>query len=200
MVVTWRFFTKWPTDAAQCHRCQRFGHGSANCNLAPKCVKCGGLHHTDACNLPKKGELDNSNNARSQLKCVNCKGSHTANFRGCPARKAYLESLERRKKNSTGSQPPKLTPFKFPPNDDLAPPAGSTPSAAGRRTYAQTAGSSSREAYSRREDQVLGDGLFTITEFLSLARDMFLRLNGCNTKQQQFMALSELILTYIYSG
>ena len=39
-VVNWRYFTKRPTDAAQCHRCQRFGHGSRNCSMTPKCVKC----------------------------------------------------------------------------------------------------------------------------------------------------------------
>lgn len=94
VMVHWRHFSKLPNDAAQCHRCQQFGHGSSNCNLPPKCVKCGGKHLTDVCGLPRKTELNNNNNSKSQLKCANCGGSHTANFRGCPSRKAYLDELE----------------------------------------------------------------------------------------------------------
>lgn len=51
-VVSWRYFTRRPSDAAQCHRCQRFGHGSRNCTLTPKCVKCGETHLTEDCSLP----------------------------------------------------------------------------------------------------------------------------------------------------
>lgn len=33
IVVRWRYYERKPTDAVQCHRCQRFGHGMRNCKL-----------------------------------------------------------------------------------------------------------------------------------------------------------------------
>ena len=95
-VVSWRYFTKRPTDAAQCHRCQKFGHGLRNCNLPPRCVKCGEAHLTEGCALPRKASLVENNNAQQHkpsVKCANCNGNHTANFRGCTARKNYIEAL-----------------------------------------------------------------------------------------------------------
>lgn len=35
---------------SQCHRCQRFGHSSANCAMEPRCVKCKENHLTINCN------------------------------------------------------------------------------------------------------------------------------------------------------
>lgn len=40
------------TAVTQCYRCQAFGHGSRNCNLPPRCVKCTESHETKDC--PKK--------------------------------------------------------------------------------------------------------------------------------------------------
>ena len=78
-LINWRYFTKRSSDAAQCHRCQRFGHGSRNCTLSPKCVKCGGAHPTNECTLPQKATLGINNNAeqhKQQVKCTNCDGNH----------------------------------------------------------------------------------------------------------------------------
>lgn len=204
VVATWRFFSKRPTDAAQCHRCQRFGHGSANCYLNPQCVKCGNAHLTNECPLPKKGDLNEKNNSRAHVKCANCGGSHTANYRGCPSRKAYLESLEQRKKKQakppTRDSPPKLTPFEFPPCGGGATPTLPQSGTAGRGTYADVCKARGSGMGPPSGTDLPSDSLFTITEFLTLARDMFIRLNGCHNKQQQFMALSELLLTYIFDG
>lgn len=71
----------------QCYRCQGFGHSSANCNLAPRCVKCTDPHLTEEC--PKK--------TRDQpAKCCNCGGNHPANFRQCKERENYLKILRER--------------------------------------------------------------------------------------------------------
>lgn len=71
-LVHWRYFTKRPNDAAQCHRCQRFGHGSRNCTLSPKCVKCGSNHLTENCSLPRKTNLQVDNNAEQNKPLVKC--------------------------------------------------------------------------------------------------------------------------------
>ena len=196
-LVHWRYFAKRPNDAAQCHRCQRFGHGSRNCTLSPKCVKCGENHLTADCTLPWRSSLQENNNAEQNkplVKCINCSGNHTANYRGCPARKTYLEEIEKRKRKSVPQLPPKPT----------APvPAGSGTGATNNsaqppgwgRTFASVAASAGGS--SSAPDPASDGNLFTVSEFLCLARDMFERLSGCRSKQQQFLALGELMMKYI---
>lgn len=84
---------------AQCFNCQHFGHSSQNCNLTPRCVKCGKEHPTKECPKPK---TDNAH-------CCNCGGEHTANYRGCPH---YIEHHKpkpipnRTRSEKTGHQNP----------------------------------------------------------------------------------------------
>ena len=195
VMVSWKYFTRRLTDAAQCHRCQRFGHGSRNCNLPPKCVKCGESHFTEKCSLPQKANLGIGNNAEVHkllVKCVNCKGNHTANYRGCATRKEYLEQLDKmKKKKSTRSALKSATSHAGQVNQGSA----GKPKPPGLRTYANVTASGSTE-----QDGAADGDLFTITEFLSLARDMFTRLRGCRNKEQQFLALGELMTKYVYSA
>lgn len=200
VVVSWRFFVKRPDDAAQCHRCQGFGHGSSNCNIPPKCVKCGGKHLTNMCPLPKKAQLTDKNNNKSQIKCANCGANHTANFRNCPARKSYLQELEKRKKKPSAPSP-QMTNISFPglAGASASSTNRSTRQSSGQNSYAQVL-STLRDVTSTPGDESTRDNLFTISEFLCLARDMFIRLSGCRTRQQQFLALSELMMKYLYHG
>ena len=64
----------------QCFRYQAFGHASVNCNHDSRCVKCAGPHHTRDCTKALKVTPT----------CVNCAGSHTANYSKCPSLKKYL--------------------------------------------------------------------------------------------------------------
>ncbi|GBP73427.1 Nucleic-acid-binding protein from transposon X-element [Eumeta japonica] len=61
---------------SQCHRCQRYGHASANCHVQPRCVKCLVPHWTSECPLSKA--------SGDKPACVNCGQEHTANYGGCP--------------------------------------------------------------------------------------------------------------------
>lgn len=64
-----------PNQVNQCYNCQGWGHSSANCNLAPKCVKCGQDHQTRTCTKSRD----------TPAVCANCGGDHSANYRNCPA-------------------------------------------------------------------------------------------------------------------
>lgn len=59
----------------RCHRCQRFGHGSKNCNMDPVCVKCAKQHLTTDCQ--NKAGVD-------EPTCANCGDKHVASFSRCP--------------------------------------------------------------------------------------------------------------------
>jgi hypothetical protein len=76
-------FQKYKTKGTftQCFRCQRHGHAAANCNRLSRCVKCGSDHPTASCNK----------STQTPAKCCNCGGDHTANFKNCPAREAYIQ-------------------------------------------------------------------------------------------------------------
>ena len=167
----WRFFTKRSSDAAQCCRCQHFGHGSRNCALSPKCVKCGAAHPTGEYTLPQKASLGMENNAEHHkplVKSANFQGNHTANYRGCPARKTYLEALEKQRKKPVVQQPPRITISTQPTTSDR-------PAAPGW-------------------------GRFTRAEFLKLAEEMYDRFQECHTKGQQLLALAELMSKYVFNS
>ena len=78
-VVTWEK-VKRSENILQCVRCQRFGHAASNCEMQPRCVKCGKNHKAEECSLGQDRVAD-----RAQLSCALCGNSgHTANYRGCP--------------------------------------------------------------------------------------------------------------------
>ena len=73
----------------QCHRCQRLGHGSMNCQMQARCVKCGGDHLTSECSI-KKTET-------SKCRCVNCGEAHPASYKGCSHYKEAMATRQRLK-------------------------------------------------------------------------------------------------------
>lgn len=75
----------------QCHRCQKWGHATANCGHTPACLKCAQAHHTKDC---QHKHLENP-------KCVNCGQGHIANSIECPE---YLRALKIRKINTKQTQ------------------------------------------------------------------------------------------------
>jgi hypothetical protein len=58
----------------QCKRCLDIGHSANYCTKTQKCVRCGDRHNIKDCKYPKS----------SPSRCANCKGNHTANYKGCP--------------------------------------------------------------------------------------------------------------------
>ena len=56
----------------RCFKCQAFGHQAQACRSSVICPRCAGKHAFDACP------------AKDERKCPNCKGNHTAAYRGCP--------------------------------------------------------------------------------------------------------------------
>ena len=61
-------------ELPQCMRCQRYGHTKNFCTRNPRCVKCLGNHFTKDCSRTER---------TNDVKCVNCKENHPANYRGC---------------------------------------------------------------------------------------------------------------------
>jgi len=68
----------------RCYKCQGFSHKAAQCKVGLRCVRCSGAHAFDDC--PGK-----ENREAVDVRCANCKGNHSAAFRGC---KGYVEVHE----------------------------------------------------------------------------------------------------------
>lgn len=185
VIINWRPYSRKSTDIVQCFRCQQFGHGMSHCHLQPKCVKCGELHLTKDCTIPKKvskqgTSADQGSDDRNLIKCANCSRNHTASFRGCPTRLAYLKQLEVRKAQARARQ---TTSSQFP----RPPPSPVQPGV----SFAQTLSGANVNQ---------GSNLLTLTEFLSLARELYTRLSACTTRGMQVLALSELMAKYMCDG
>lgn len=90
-MIKWEYYSK-KNSYTQCHKCQQFGHGSRNCYMQARCVKCAKAHDTRDCAMKKTDS--------SKPKCCNCQGEHTANYTQCPALLEYLEKIQ----NSTKKQ------------------------------------------------------------------------------------------------
>jgi hypothetical protein len=99
----------------QCHRCQRWGHATSNCNAAPRCLKCAGEHftYTHKDNVPEE-----------QVKCANCGGAHVVSHVSCPAYKSRVQNLiANRPNNSNKTAAPNFVPTpQTTPNPWVSPP------------------------------------------------------------------------------
>uniref|UniRef100_A0A8D8CTX3 (northern house mosquito) hypothetical protein n=1 Tax=Culex pipiens TaxID=7175 RepID=A0A8D8CTX3_CULPI len=153
----------------------------------------------EAYELPRKAYLeDNAEQTKSRVKCANCDGNHTGNYRRCVARKSYLEEQEKRKKKAAASHPsqrntssavPAAGQRTFPADNPAFPPGWG-------RSFASVVAAGSGNA---AQQEVTGEDLFTLPEFFALAGEMMTRFRSCRNKAEQFLALGELMIKHIYS-
>lgn len=90
----------------QCYRCQGYGHQSHSCNLDFRCVKCTESHAPGACS---------KTNEEKNATCVNCNGSHPANYRGCIKAIEYLKKKRSNKNQNPNSKKAKHVPIQHTP-------------------------------------------------------------------------------------
>ncbi|KAH0816595.1 hypothetical protein GEV33_006196 [Tenebrio molitor] len=119
----------------QCHRCQKWGHATANCHARPRCLKCAEEHLTRECPIGRT----------HTPRCANCSGTHTANNIECPV---YIQKLdaaqEKRTRRNNISDKSKLVP---------APPPARN--AWEKRT--STTGHEATPTHNRTTDTTIGD-------------------------------------------
>lgn len=77
----------------QCANCQDYGHSKNYCHRKSRCVKCDGFHLTSKC----------TKNPTAPPICTNCKGQHTANYRGCPVHIGLQNASQRENKKNTNA-------------------------------------------------------------------------------------------------
>ena len=90
-VFTVRKYINKENIVTRCTKCQKFGHQYKNCNQKNyTCVRCGGNSCGQICEKDTRS-------------CVNCKGNHSAAYKGCTVYKAQQTKAEKEQllKNST---------------------------------------------------------------------------------------------------
>lgn len=92
--ISWeRYNNKW--EATQCHRCQKWGHATTNCEAEPACLKCAGGHLTASC----------TQSTTTKPKCANCGGEHLARCAECPVYASIVNrKLDQRRRNEPQRQ------------------------------------------------------------------------------------------------
>lgn len=188
----------------QCRRCQNFGHGSRNCNVAFKCGICSGLHETSACSV-------------EAVKCANCNGEHNAKDLDCPKRKSFMEMRQKMsvKNNKIKSKmtiaPPRLdSPLIFPELSSNNKKDSMNGSTRNNDTSHQwpfvnktTFNSMARPASNKTDQPMLknaenADDLFTPHEISTVLNAVLQGLKKCKSKEEQLQLMFEIAAQYIY--
>lgn len=180
--VKWEHFQSRRLDILpQCRNCQMYGHSSINCSRKPRCLVCAMGHTTATCpdRIPRaelqKRKPDDVD--CSILKCANCNGPHTANFKGCPARQDYIKVQEKYSRpTETKRGMAKIT----------APTNYSIPSMHSQ-TYSQV---------------VRGDSadLFSPDQLNVIMMELISGYTNCKSKVDQVMVLNSVISKYCFGN
>lgn len=193
--------SKGPT---MCSRCQDFNHGAENCNRPPKCVRCGDEHESSKCiHIPiNVDELGNDvPNIRpkipqNKVKCANCKGPHTANFKDCPKRQEIIQlkaSVHSRKHVYKPRMPPNIN------DTNIFQPLPQTSTPVGNNSWQNTSISSN---YNSRSKQFTPENsnLFSAKECYNIMHVLISKLNSCRTKADQLRVIGEVTFQFLYSN
>lgn len=78
----WFDVSEYIRPLLQCFTCYKFNHSSGSCKVNQVCSICAGSHNFKACT-----DQDN-------IKCVNCKGPHTAVAFACPVKAAKVAEIK----------------------------------------------------------------------------------------------------------
>lgn len=201
--VSWEYFRSRRTNnVVQCRNCQLFGHNSINCSMNPKCLVCSKDHQTDSCpsRIPReelkqrkqRGEVD-----CSFIKCINCaaaglKSDHTANWKNCPKRLEYMEIQKR----VVLKNPTNKSSRNFSWNQEEFPALPSLNNGFSRVAASQSCAAPN---YAQTSVPVHNTDLFSVHELQTIWQELFQKLRGCRSKEDQLMTLGNIVIKHLYS-
>ena len=213
IVVRWSYYVK-SDKITQCYRCQQFGHGTRQCHLSERCVKCSGKHtvdkcpHVPICSVCKKDGHSSrkcptttssfwsaSKQTESQIddfiKCANCGANHTANFKGCQKRLIYIDN--RAKINQMKRIPSKPTPQ---PQQEFD----------SRQEYPELPHINKNHQFfsqfkpkSSTRPSEPGEQLFSANEIVKITNEIFQQLSTCRSKLEQINVITSIACKYIFN-
>lgn len=193
MIVKFDYFKNKNNGPTQCANCQLFGHGQENCFKLPKCMRCGEGHKSSECIHLQSVADGKKKIPDDKLKCVNCGQKHTSCSNDCRVRLDYIETRKKqqqhhqRNNNKTHkrSNPgfidaPELRNFNFPTINPYQ--------------RATTKAWQNQHAAPKTNNN---NDLFTPEECHSILMDLVTNLMKCNSKLEQFSAISQIAQKYM---
>lgn len=178
----------------RCRNCQLWGHGAKNCNLPAACMFCAENHQTNDCKFVVNGVRASGFVA----KCANCGGKHSANFENCPSLIQYKELQENiTRKNSVKNN--RNVRHEVTKNTKIQPIENRYTEKT--RTYATVAANGINfSTTNHHQSNESSEKLLSAQEMIKLTREMISIYKQCKTREQQFNAISELAIKYVYGN
>ena len=216
-IVRWSPFRRYNNQTTQCRRCQLPGHGTRNCNLAPKCRNCAESHLTENCKaMADSLEQMQDGTSLNQFawKCANCQGTHAADDRSCPKLMDY-QNLQRNLSQRNQHEQRKTTQRKTVPTMDEYPSlhrghvSTTGPQLPSRRTFSEMFSNQNNFSFNqtrginsglRLGDNLTSSSLFSYDECMTLIQEMITGLSQCVSKSEQFYFISSCCVKYVYHG
>lgn len=191
--VRWQYYVHRREGPTQCSNCQRFSHGTENCYLKPKCIRCGKPHKSNDCPL-RDPSNPTQKTPRANLKCANCNGNHVASYQKCPARLEAIEKkkLVARKFKTSGPENHSSNTFKNAPelNDFNYPSLSSN-------TKAWHNGSIKNNILYSHHMKSTSSNLLSAQECYSIFNEFIDALINCETRVQQLKVIGEITFKYL---
>lgn len=181
-IPKWRLYQESKNKFTQCRRCQLYGHGMQNCNLKPKCPKCGLGHYLNECNSPVQ-------------KCANCKGDHLATDSNCPKRQEFLEIRKRLASSNNKSSKIKPTP---PPRKYVENLHMPTTSASAVKPNTNWSSLFQQNPPATVQPSTSNDK-FKPEEIGPIMVELLSGLRQCRNKEQQLVIMFEIATKYVYN-
>lgn len=105
--ISWAHYRAPADKCIQCQNCFKYNHNAKDCHLKPVCYLCAESHTAETCPLTKeKLAMKLSRIPEDRLKCINCNDHHTAVFKLCPSRVAYINKKKPKTTNNDNNQQP----------------------------------------------------------------------------------------------
>jgi hypothetical protein len=202
LIVRWEYYIHKKQGPTQCSNCQGFSHGSRNCHLLPKCIRCGLQHKSNECPLLENLNADKKT-PTDKLKCANCGRQHVANYSKCPKRleimrtRAFLSGKSARMsfESNRGFAPaPQLNNFNFP---SLNQPAGKAWQNHNNHEQSQNPTANQRGFQRRFISNDHQNDLMSPSECFNVFNEFVTELSQCTSRIQQLQVISQITLKYL---
>lgn len=196
------FFERYKRDGAptQCFNCQKYTHASKNCTMDPLCNRCGGPHKSKECD---KVDVNTGRVPDEKLKCSNCHGNHTASSMNCPVRMKMISERQAlaKQKDSFAKQSRYVNQYNdfnkhfpsFNKNKNNTSDVNQTHDMYTQNvSYANAARIDFRVADKRSNSNLLSP-----KQLMEIFKEMIRICSTCQSKEQQLMALSDVVEKYV---
>jgi hypothetical protein len=192
LIVRWEYYIHKRHGPTQCSNCQGFSHGTKNCHLAPKCIRCGQDHKSAECPLLDKTAAK-TKTPIDKLRCANCGLQHVANYSKCPKRLEIIRTRKFLAQNSNRTRnfesrgfnaAPQLNDFNFP----------SLTNQSNGKAWSNT-----RQQFQNQSvpNQINQNDLLSPNECFTAFNEFLTQLSQCTSRVEQLQVIGQITLKYL---